>query len=49
MLVKKQRLELDMEKQELVPNWEWNMSRLYIVTLLYNLYAEYITEMLGWM
>ena len=26
----------------LVPNWERSMSRLYIVTLLINLYAEYI-------
>ena len=33
MQVKKQQLELDM-KQQLVPNWERNMSRLYIVTLL---------------
>ena len=37
----KQQLELDMEK------WTGsklgkNMSRLYIVTLLFNLYAEYI-------
>ena len=41
MQVKKQQLELDME-QQLVQNWERRMSRLYIVTLLFNLYAEYI-------
>ena len=39
MQVKKQHLEPDME---LVPNWERSMSRLYIVTLLFYLYAEYI-------
>ena len=27
---------------ELVPNWERSTSRLYIVTLLIYLYAEYI-------
>ena len=32
MQVKKQQLELDMDN-ELVPNWERSMSRLYIVTL----------------
>ena len=31
--------ELDMEQQT-VPNWERSMSRLYIVTLLFNLHAE---------
>ena len=41
MQVKKQQLELDME-QWLVPNWERSMLRLYIVTGLFNLYAEYI-------
>ena len=40
--------------QPLLPNKapqgeEKSMSRLYIVTLLINFYAEYITEMLGWM
>ena len=35
MQVKKQQLEL-------VPNWERSMSRLYVVTLLIYLYAEYI-------
>ena len=31
----------------LVPNWERSTSRLYIVTLLFNVYAEYIMWMLG--
>ena len=26
------------------PNWERSMSRLYIVTLFFNLYAEYIMQ-----
>ena len=29
-------------EQGLVPNWEKSMSRLYIVTLIFNLDAEYI-------
>ena len=33
--------EVDMDNR-LVPNWERSMSRLYIVTLLFNLYTEYI-------
>ena len=33
MKIKKQQLELDME-QRTVPNWEWSMSKLYIITLL---------------
>ena len=33
MHIKKQQLELDMEQQSLVPNWERNTSRLCIVTL----------------
>ena len=41
MLVKKQQLELDMEYR-LDPKWEISKSRLYIVTCLFNLYAEYI-------
>ena len=41
MQVKKQQLELDMG-QQMVLNWERSTSRLYIVTLLFNLYAEYI-------
>ena len=32
---------------ELVPNWERSTSRLYIVTLLINLYAEYIMRNAG--
>ena len=31
----------------LVPNWERSTSRLYIVTLLFNLYAEYIMQNAG--
>ena len=42
MQVKKQQLELDME--QLVPNWERSTLRLYIVTLLIYLYAEYIMQ-----
>ena len=41
MQVRKQELELDMENR-LVPNRERSTSRLYIVTCLFNLYAEYI-------
>ena len=42
MHVKKKQLELDME--QLVPNWERSTSRLYIVTGLFNLYAQYIMQ-----
>ena len=53
MQVKKQQLELDMEQQTVfhvlfghvqqqVPNRKRSTSRLYIVTCLFNLYAEYI-------
>ena len=41
MQVKKQQLELYME-QWTGSEWERSMSRLYIVTLLINLYAEYV-------
>ena len=41
MQVKKQQLEPTWNKR-LVPNQERSMSRLYIVTLLFNLYTEYI-------
>ena len=41
MQVKKQQLDLGMDNG-LVLNWERSTSRLYIVTLLFNLYAEYI-------
>ena len=46
MQVKEQQLELDMEKR-LVPNQERSTSRLYIVTLLIYLYAEYIMRNAG--
>ena len=46
MQVKKQQLELDME-QKTVPNWERSTSRLDIVILLINLYAEYIMRNAG--
>ena len=46
MQVKKQQLELDMEQQT-VPNRKRSTSRLYIVTLLINLYAEYIMRNAG--
>ena len=32
---------------ELVPNWERSTSRLYVVTCLFNLYAEYILRNAG--
>ena len=41
MQVRKQQLELDLNNR-LVPKRKRSMSRLYIVTLLFNLYAEYI-------
>ena len=41
MQVKKQQLELDVEQWN-VSKWERSTSRLYIVTLFFNLYAEYI-------
>ena len=46
MQVKKQQLELDMEEQ-LVPNQERSTSRLYVVTCLFNLNAEYIMRNVG--
>ena len=46
MQVRKQQLELDMEHR-LVPNRKRSTSRLYIVTLLFNLYAEYIMRNSG--
>ena len=46
MQVKKQQLDLGMDNG-LVLNWERSTSRLYIVTLLFNLYAEYITRNAG--
>ena len=41
MHVKKQQLEPDME-QWIGSEWERSMSRLYIVTLLINLYVKYV-------
>ena len=38
---KKQQLEPDVEQQT-VQNWERSISRLYIVTLLFDFYTEYI-------
>ena len=46
MQVRKQELELDMENR-LVPNRKRSTSRLYIVTCLFNLYAEYIMRNAG--
>ena len=46
MQLKKQQLESDMEKQ-IGSNWESSKSRLYIVTCLFNFYAEYIMENAG--
>ena len=42
----KQQLELDMDNG-LVPKWERSTSRLYIVTCLFNSYAEYIVRNAG--
>ena len=44
MQVRKQQLELD---NRLVPNRKRSTSRLYIVTLLFNFYAEYIMKNAG--
>ena len=46
MQVKKQQFDQTWNNG-LVPNWERSMSRLYIVTYLYNLYAEYIMRNAG--
>ena len=46
MQVRKQQLELDMNNR-LVPNRKRSTSRLYIVTLLINVYAEYIMRNAG--
>ena len=46
MQVKKQQLKLDMQ-QQIVQNWERSTSRLYIVILFINLYAEYIMRNAG--
>ena len=48
MQVRKQQLEPDMEQwNRLVPNQERSTSRLYIVTLLINLYVAYIMQNAG--
>ena len=46
MRVKKQQLELDMNNR-LVQNWQRSKTRLYIVTSLFNFYAEYIMRNAG--
>ena len=46
MPIRKQQLELHMNNR-LVPNRKRSTSRLYIVTLLFNLYAEYIIRNAG--
>ena len=46
MQVRKQQLELDM-RQQTGSKSESTMSRLYIVTCLFNLYEEYITRNAG--
>ena len=46
MQVKMQQLEPDMENG-LVPNWERIMSKLYIATLFFITYAEYIMQNAG--
>ena len=46
MQVKNQQLEMDMEQQT-GSKLGRSMSRLYIVTLLFNIYAEYIMRNAG--
>ena len=46
MQVRKQQLELDMEQQTGSKSGK-DTSRLYIVTFLFNLYAEYIMRNAG--
>ena len=47
MQARKQQLELYMEQQTPFLNRKRRTSRLYIVTLLFNLYAEYIMRNVG--
>ena len=47
MQVRTQQLELDMEQKRLVPNRKRSTSRLYMVTCLFNLHAEYIMRDTG--
>ena len=44
MQVKKQQLELDMEQLTGSKSGKENVKTVYIVTLLFNLYAEYIMQ-----
>ena len=46
MPLKEQQLELDMNNR-LVLNRERRASRLYVITCLFNLYAEYIMRKTG--
>ena len=46
MQVKQQQLNWTW-KNRLVLNWERGTSRLYIITRLFNLYAEYIMQNAG--
>ena len=48
MQIKKQQNFLTWNNRQ-VPNWERSMPVLYNITCLFNLYAEYICQMLGWM
>ena len=48
MQVRKKQLELDMvQNNRLVPNRKRSLSRLYIVTCLFNLHAQYIMRNAG--
>ena len=47
MQVKKQQLQLDMEQWTGSKSGKKYVSRLYIVTCLFNLYAEYIRRNAG--
>ena len=42
-----QRHEHGTWNNRLVPNRKWSTSRLYIITRLFNLYAEYIMQNAG--
>ena len=49
MPVKKQQLELDMEQQTGSKSGKEYVKAVYCHPGLFNLYAEYIREMLDWM
>ena len=34
-------------EQQMVPNWERSMAKLYVVTCLFNFYAEHIVQNAG--